>query len=413
MVQQYRDIGFRTRQNSSHPRLLFVGWPAPPTHPRAVRFLTLCSTQYTAQTEQLSTPHQRKTLASKFLMLGKDKARRPPSDFALPPLPPGSALKFGKDAPMVDQRFPSLLSNLEGEMSRLLEWASKGDAQSSQGQRLRTFPAVPQGQTHTANIRHEEVRDFLKERADVHQRRAKRREIADSTAVRLPRETEAQKLKRRGKDREISYLSDGGSVGASAVPASVIPDAFKIVMESPFPTREPGFYSVFGDADEDNWAYNAATRHFEAVLFPSKVPAGRRDVLLLHAWVNDMISRLKRTSSALREEEMLKDAQLLFSVAFHEIIRQVSVHCLERGYLMGKIWWSEMELFQRMLSLHRRADQALQQERKERLDERQQMQHRIDELERQMAEMKLAHAAEMREMAGARAGQADGRGLLA
>ena len=41
------------------------------------------------------------------------------------------------------------------------------------------------------------------------------------------------------------------------------------------------------------------------------------------------------------------------------------------------------------------------------------MQHRIDELERQMAEMKLAHAAEMREMAGARAGQADGRGLLA
>ena len=34
---------------------------------------------------------------------------------------------------------------------------------------------------------------------------------------------------------------------------------------------------------------------------------------------------------------MLKDAQLLFSVAFHEIIRQVSVHCLERGYLMGKV----------------------------------------------------------------------------
>ena len=39
-----------------------------------------------------------------------------------------------------------------------------------------------------------------------------------------------------------------------------------------------------------------------------------------------MVSRLKQTSAALKEEEMLKDAQLLFSVAFHEIIRQVSVH---------------------------------------------------------------------------------------
>ena len=183
MVQQYRDIGFRTRQNSSHPRLLFVGWPP---HPPTLALFVLLSAVHSTQPRQSVSTHQRKALASKFLMLGKDKARRPPSDFALPPLPPGSALKFGKDAPMVDQRFPSLLSNLEGEMSRLLEWASKGDAQSSQGQRLRTFPAVPQGQTHTANIRHEEVRDFLKERADVHQRRAKRREIADSTAVRLP-----------------------------------------------------------------------------------------------------------------------------------------------------------------------------------------------------------------------------------
>jgi hypothetical protein len=261
-------------------------------------------------------------------------------------------------------------------------------------------PAVAPAPTHTAEMRREEVRDFLKERADVHQRRAKRREIAESTAVRLPREITAQRLKRGGKEREISYLSDGAGAASStnAVPASVIPDAFRIVMDSPFPTREPGFYSVFGDADEDNWAYNAATRHFEAVLFPSKVPAGRRDVVLLHAWVNDMISRLKQTSSSLREEEMLKDAQLLFSVAFHEIIRQVSVHCLERGYLMGKIWWSEMELFQRLLALHRRSDVALQTERKERLTERMQMQGRIDELQRQMAELKATHAADLRAM---------------
>ena len=53
----------------------------------------------------------------------------------LPPLPPGSALRFSSEAP--EKPFaPSLLQNLEGEMSRLLEWASRGDAQ-------RTSPQVP------------------------------------------------------------------------------------------------------------------------------------------------------------------------------------------------------------------------------------------------------------------------------
>ena len=37
---------------------------------------------------------------------------------------------------------------------------------------------------------------------------------------------------------------------------------------------------------------------------------------------------------------------------------QVSTHCLERGHLMGKIWWSEMELFQRVLQAWRTAAQV-------------------------------------------------------
>jgi len=304
-----------------------------------------------------------------------------PFDLHLPPLPPGSALRFNQE--MAEKRFPSLLQNLEGEMSRLLEWASTGDAAR---QRARVNP--DQGVTHTAEVRREEVQNFLKERADVHQRRAKRREIAESTAVRLPREIQAGRVRRGGTQREVSYLSDGQPAArpSGQVPASVIPDAFRIMMESPFPTREPHFYSLFGD--EESWSYNSATRQFEAVLFPSKVPAGRRDVLLLHAWVNDMIARLKQTSSADHEEEMLKDAQLLFSVAFHEIIRQVSVHCLERGYLMGKIWWSEMELFQRLLQLYRRDRSSLEEERARSARERASMQGRIDELEREVERLR-------------------------
>jgi hypothetical protein len=225
----------------------------------------------------------------------------PSSSFELPPLPPGSALKFSSAADPLDKRFPSLLQNLEGEMARLLEWASSAD--ETQRRRARVNPAAPADATHTAEVRREEVRDFLKDKADVHQRRAKRREIAESTAVRLPREVAVGQLRRGGKHREVSYLSDGtaGAVSrdAQSVPASVIPDAFRIIMESPLPTREPHFYTIFGDG-EDNWQYNERTRQFEAMLFPSKVPAGRRDVLLLHAWINDMIGRLKQSSTALQ-----------------------------------------------------------------------------------------------------------------
>ena len=307
------------------------------------------------------------------------------SNFELPPLPPGSALKFQSAESMAEKRFPPLLSNLESEMSRLLEWASAGDAQ--QRRRSRVDPAL--APTHTAEVRGQEVRDFLKDKADVHQRRAKRREIPESTAVRLPREVQAGRVRRAGKEREVSYLSDGGARNAGSVPASVIPDAFRIMMESPLPMREPHFYSLFGE--EENWQYNERTRHFEAVLFPSKVPAGRRDVLLLHAWVNDMIGRLKQTaaSASLKEEDMLKDAQLLFSVAFHEIIRQVSVHCLERGYLMGKIWWSEMELFNRLLQLARRSEASRVEEKQRAAEETAALKMRIRELELELRAARL------------------------
>ena len=173
-------------------------------------------------------------------------------------------------------------------MSRLLKWASAADAPPA-GRRGRIDPIHA---THTAAMRHEEVRHFLHGRADVNQRRAKRREIADSTAVRLPPESKDYKP-RRAKQREVSYLSDGPAL-PSGVPKSVIPDAFRIVLESPLPHQDASFYSMFGDDSE--WKYNQGSRQWEAVLFPSKVPAGRSDVLLLHAWVNDMVSRLKNGS---------------------------------------------------------------------------------------------------------------------
>ena len=59
------------------------------------------------------------------------------------------------------------------------------------------------------------------------------------------------------------------------------------------------------------------------------------------------------------------------------------MHCLERGHLMGKIWWSEMELFQRLLQLRQADAQIVQREREA-------YQAEADMLRRQVEEMQAA-----------------------
>ena len=258
------------------------------------------------------------------------------------PLPPGSALRFSADDLSADEQRLSnsnaLMQNLETEMGRLLEWAGAGGGKA---------PARAD-EPGSAAQRREDLHAYLDARADVHQKRAKRRELTEPTGVRLPR----QGRPRGRAQREVSYLSDRPRRENPAnVPESMIPDAFRVLLEAPLPYAEPGFLGAFGGTDE--WSHNISTRKWERTVFPSKVPAGRRDVQLLHAWVGDMVARLQQTAGKLPEENMLKEAQVLFSVAFHEMTRQVSVHCLERGHLMGKIWWSEMELFQRLLALRK------------------------------------------------------------
>ena len=290
------------------------------------------------------------------------------------PLPPGSALRFSADDLSADEQRLSnsnaLMQNLETEMGRLLEWAGAGGGEAA-ARRDGRGPDEP----GSAAQRRQDLHAYLDARADVHQKRAKRRELTEPTGVRLPR----QGRPRGRAQREVSYLSDRPRRENPAnVPESMIPDAFRVLLEAPLPYAEPGFLGAFGGTDE--WRHNLATRKWERTVFPSKVPAGRRDVQLLHAWVGDMVARLQQTAGKLPEENMLKEAQVLFSVAFHEMIRQVSVHCLERGHLMGKIWWSEMELFQRLLQLRQADAQLVRREREEHRAE-------LDGLRRQVRQM--------------------------
>ena len=67
-------------------------------------------------------------------------------------------------------------------------------------------------------------------------------------------------------------------------------------------------------------------------------------------WMTEMLGRLA-ADRALEEEALVHEAQTIFSCCFHEVIRQVAVHCAERGHLMAQIWISNMELFERLSQL--------------------------------------------------------------
>jgi|TARA_B110001469_G_scaffold118187_1_gene124730 hypothetical protein len=66
--------------------------------------------------------------------------------------------------------------------------------------------------------------------------------------------------------------------------------------------------------------------------------------------MTEMLGRLA-ADRALEEEALVHEAQTIFSCCFHEVIRQVAVHCAERGHLMAQIWVSNMELFERLSQL--------------------------------------------------------------
>ena len=97
-------------------------------------------------------------------------------------------------------------------------------------------------------------------------------------------------------------------------------------------------------------------------IFPTTKPSGRTDAVALDHWLSHMIEKLKEEySRAMAEQaksaeaeleaaakgsfhrevapklEYMKSTQRLFSVCMHEVIRQTSVHCVERGQVLAKV----------------------------------------------------------------------------
>jgi hypothetical protein len=87
-------------------------------------------------------------------------------------------------------------------------------------------------------------------------------------------------------------------------------------------------------------------------VFPSQAPSSRTDAVMLDAWISKTLEQYQKTGAGGAKEDLAKaveDLVPLLSVALHEIVRQVTHHCIERGLVLEKIWRTYVELFDRVL----------------------------------------------------------------
>ena len=74
-------------------------------------------------------------------------------------------------------------------------------------------------------------------------------------------------------------------------------------------------------------------------------PPSKRETQLLASWLDYMVHTYLDNSTSKLTLEKLKTAQVIYTAAYKEIARQVSVNCSARGLLMDRIWNNTVEIF--------------------------------------------------------------------
>jgi len=91
------------------------------------------------------------------------------------------------------------------------------------------------------------------------------------------------------------------------------------------------------------------------ILFPTNKPSSRADAKMLDQWVTTALARYAEKMANVKEEshdlpQMVDELIPILSIGLHEVVRQVTHHCLERGVVLEKIWRTYVELFERALA---------------------------------------------------------------
>jgi len=112
---------------------------------------------------------------------------------------------------------------------------------------------------------------------------------------------------------------------------------------------EAGLLKTFPDSE---WSEEMPS----VILFPSNKPSSRADAVILDQWVTNSLTRYAEkianssTEAGPELPKVVDELVPILSIGLHEVVRQVTHHCLERGVVLEKIWRTYVELFERALA---------------------------------------------------------------
>jgi len=140
------------------------------------------------------------------------------------------------------------------------------------------------------------------------------------------------------RTHDISHLRDRDAYLPPSIPPSLIDETDHVCETSFLPKDSNSFY-------------NEETGLWHTKIFPSATPSSRTDAIMLDAWITRSLELYQVQNEDCRDDlaQTVDDLVPILSVALHEIVRQVTHFCPERGMALEKIWRTYVELFDRVL----------------------------------------------------------------
>ncbi|XP_029988562.1 axonemal dynein light chain domain-containing protein 1 [Sphaeramia orbicularis] len=133
-----------------------------------------------------------------------------------------------------------------------------------------------------------------------------------------------------------------------SVSDSLVPEEYHIVKNKGLQSLE--FY-------EDAFTVQLKDDEQRLRVFPSLRPSGRQEVMQLMRMMDDMLEKagVEQQMEELNELsqmegllDLVRAEQNIYNIVFHEVIRQVSVGCVERGQLLAKLRQRYQSLLERI-----------------------------------------------------------------
>lgn len=137
---------------------------------------------------------------------------------------------------------------------------------------------------------------------------------------------------------------------SAKVPPSILPRDAHVEVRSPVRTRPDAvFASVDGLPSLDgNW---------RATIFPSLRPNNRDEALRVEAWLERAVQERERNRKGGSLEDELADVDNISSLlqtlttALHELCRQVTVECADRGRVLWRAWCLVCQVVEQLLAV--------------------------------------------------------------